>query len=154
MGDVGWEVALVWRQSKTAGCLEQTQHKQILSVLLWGSVWSWRGQDAMKEGHLGQFYQTGDSNRITEAHTDIYVKVHKLELCRTCSTDKSDEISLSKSDRQVAYLFQTRSHCLKDTEMLRQAWLTCSPLSLTLKGQQRQRQICLNISCSLLFFDT
>lgn len=40
-------------------------------------------------------------------------------------TDKSGKISVSRSDRQAAYRYQTRSYRLKDTEMHRQAGLTC-----------------------------
>lgn len=66
----------------------------------------------MNEGQqLGQFYLTGDNNLMTETHTDIYVKVHELAPRRSGRTDKRDKISASRSDRQAAYLYQTRSHC-------------------------------------------
>lgn len=60
----------------------------------------------MNEGQQrGQFYLTGDHNLTTEAHTQR----HSCE--GTSHTDKSDKISVSKSDRQAAYLYQTRAHC-------------------------------------------
>lgn len=54
----------------------------------------------------GQFYLTGDHNLRTETHTGIHVKVYSLT-----SRSKSDKISASKTDRQEAYLYQTRAHC-------------------------------------------
>lgn len=81
----------------------------------------------MNEGQrLGQFYLTGDHNQMTETHQGE----GRMRRPRTGPgrTDKSDKISVSKSksDRQAAYLYQTRSHCRGDTKKLRQAGLTCA----------------------------
>lgn len=70
----------------------------------------WRDSGiAMNEGQqLGRFYLTGDHNLTTETHAVVSVSRPPR---RTGSADKRDKISVSGSDRQAAYLYQTRPHC-------------------------------------------
>lgn len=47
-------------------------------------------------------------------------------------TDKGDKISQSKSDRQAAYLYQTRSHCVEEKQKKKELrWLGQPALFVT-----------------------
>lgn len=56
------------------------------------------------------------------SQSDIYVEVRELARSRTGRTD-NNKICVSRNDRQAAYLYQTRSHCWRDTKSLdRPGW--------------------------------
>lgn len=60
----------------------------------------------------GQFYLTGDHNLTTETHTEAFMwRCMSGPHAGLAAQTKVTKYQRGESDRQEAYLYQTRSHC-------------------------------------------
>lgn len=139
----------IWEQNLNGSWAAESESQTLISICHSpgdvGSVkWKVAGEGiSTNEGQRQwQFSLTGDHNLRAETQTGIHVKVNMPASLGIGPTDKGDKISQSKSDRQAAYLYQTRSHCVEEKRKKKRAqmaWPTCT-LCYTL-SQSKPREI-------------